>query len=68
MKKKDSQPNPEVVKLIAISKESNQYALAEKLGTSQSRISEYKNGYKAITVQTLKSWCEILQIDIKKLF
>lgn len=68
MKKQNSQPNPEVVKLIAMSAEPSQQALAEKLGTTPSRISEYKNGYKTITVQTLKSWCEILKIDIKKLF
>lgn len=67
MKKQNSQPNPEVVKLIALAGES-QKNLAEKLGTSPTRISEYKNGYKTITVQTLKSWCEILKIDIKKLF
>lgn len=68
MKKQNSQPNPEVIKLIAIAGERSQGALAEKLGTTPSRISEYKNGYKTITVQTLKSWCEILKIDIKKLF
>lgn len=67
MKKQNSQPNPEVVKLIALARES-QKDLADKLGTTPSRISEYKNGYKTITVQTLKSWCEILKIDIKKLF
>lgn len=67
MKKQNSQPNPEVVKLIGIAGES-QKDLAQKLGTSPTRISEYKNGYKTITVQTLKSWCEILKIDIKKLF
>lgn len=68
MKKQNSQPNPEVIKLIVMAGERSQAVLAEKLGTAQSRISEYKNGYKAITVQTLKSWCEILKIDIKKLF
>ena len=38
------------------------------LGVPQSRISEYINGKKNITVKRLKQWCEILNIDIKLLF
>lgn len=59
--------NPEVVKLIAIA-ERSQAQLAKDLGTTENRISEYKNGKKGITVQRLKSWCQILNIDIKTLF
>lgn len=38
------------------------------LGVPQQRVSEYVNGKKNITVKRLKSWCEILEIDIKELF
>lgn len=59
--------NPEVVKLIAIA-ERSQAQLAKDLGTTENRISEYKTGKKAMNVQRLKSWCQILNIDIKTLF
>ena len=57
----------EVEKLILISKKTAK-ELAPILGTTSGRISEYKTGKTAITVNKLKSWCDILQIDIKKLF
>jgi transcriptional regulator with XRE-family HTH domain len=57
----------EVKKLIALSG-LTQKALAEKLGTKPERITEYKNGKHEITVNKLKKWCEILNIDIKYLF
>lgn len=55
----------EVEKLIKLFKGS-QKEMAAKLGTTESRISEYKKGKHAITVKKLKEWCEILNIDIKK--
>ena len=55
----------EVEKLIKLFKGS-QREMAAKLGTKESRISEYKKGKHAITVEKLRNWCEILGIDIKK--
>lgn len=46
----------------------SQSEMAAALGTTQPRISEYITGKKNITVKRLKSWCEILDIDIKQLF
>ncbi len=57
----------EVEKLILISKKTAK-ELSPILGTTEARISEYKTGKTAITVNRLKSWCKILHIDIKKLF
>lgn len=57
----------EIKKLIILSK-LTQSKLAEKLNTKSERISEYKNGKHEITVNKLKKWCEILEIDIKELF
>lgn len=45
-----------------------QTKMATALGIPQQRISEYINGKKNITVKRLKSWCDILKIDIKELF
>ena len=45
-----------------------QTQMSATLGVPQSRISEYINGKKNITVKRLKQWCEILNIDIKLLF
>ena len=55
----------EVEKLIKLFKGS-QKEMAAKLGTTESRISEYKKGKHAIPVKKLKEWCEILGVDIKK--
>lgn len=57
----------EVNKLIQLSRLSQQ-ELAIKLNTKESRISEYKKGKHDIKIGKLKSWCEILGIDIKELF
>lgn len=65
--KKNKKDNPEVLKLISIVGLS-QKQLAEQLGVAPARISEYKTGKTAITVQTLKSWCKKLNINIKDLF
>lgn len=54
----------EVQKLIELFNGS-QKEMAAKLGTTQSRISEYKKGKHAITVEKLRNWCDILKIDIK---
>ena len=45
-----------------------QTQMSATLGVPQSRISEYINGKKNITVKRLKQWCNILNIDIKLLF
>lgn len=57
----------EVEKLILISKKPAK-ELAVILETTETRISEYKNNKRAIPLSKLKSWCEILKIDIKNLF
>lgn len=57
----------EIKKLIILSG-LKQNKLAEKLNTKPERITEYKNGKHEITVNKLKKWCEILNIDIKYLF
>jgi|GEM_PF-2412664 len=57
----------EVEKLILISKKSGT-ELASILKTSENTISRYKTGKVKITVERLKEWCDILGIDIKKLF
>ena len=57
----------EINKLIQLSG-LPQKELAEKLNTQPARISEYKNGKRGITVEKLKEWCKILNIDIRNLF
>lgn len=57
----------EVRKLLEIFGGS-QIKMAQSLGVTQPRISEYINGKKNITVKRLKEWCNILNIDIKQLF
>lgn len=57
----------EVEKLVLISKKTGK-ELAPILKTTETRISEYKNNKRAIPLQKLKNWCEILKIDIKELF
>lgn len=57
----------EVTKLIKISG-LTQRELSIVLKTPESRISEYKKGKHDITVNKLKDWCKMLNIDIKKLF
>lgn len=54
----------EIRKLINLFNGS-QKEMAAKLGTTPSRISEYKNGKFSITVKKLRRWCEILGVDIK---
>ena len=57
----------EIEKLILISKKTAK-ELAPILNTTEARISEYKTGKRIISLRKLKEWCEILNIDIKKLF
>ena len=57
----------EVAKLLQLYG-GTQSKMGAALGVPQSRISEYINGKKNITVKRLKQWCEILNIDIKLLF
>ena len=57
----------EVAKLLQLYG-GTQTQMGAALGVPQSRISEYINGKKNITVKRLKEWCEILNIDIKLLF
>ena len=57
----------EVAKLLQLYG-GTQTQMSATLGVPQSRISEYINGKKNITVKRLKQWCEILNIDIKLLF
>lgn len=57
----------EVEKLILLSKKTAK-ELAPILKTTESRISEYKRGKRAIPLSKLKNWGEILKIDIKELF
>ena len=57
----------EVAKLLQLYG-GTQSKMGSALGVPQSRISEYINGKKNITVKRLKEWCEILNIDIKLLF
>ena len=57
----------EVAKLLQLYG-GTQTQMSAVLGVPQSRISEYINGKKNITVKRLKQWCEILNIDIKLLF
>lgn len=66
--RKENQPSQEVIKLIALSGYEKQGELAEKLGVRPASISDYKTGKTAISVNTLKAWCDILNINIKKLF
>lgn len=68
LRKKETQRAPEIIKLIKLSGIESQQELAKKLGVRPASISDYKTGKTAITVNTLKSWCEILGINIKKLF
>lgn len=68
LRKKEPQTVPEIVKLINLSGIDSQQELAKKLGVRPASISDYKTGKTAITVNTLKSWCKILDINIKKLF
>lgn len=44
-----------------------QAQLAEKVGVAPARISEYMKGKRNITLNRLKQWCSILDIDIKRL-
>ena len=57
----------EIEKLIIISVKTAK-ELAPILETSETKISKYKTGFSKISVEKLKQWCEILEIDIKKLF
>ncbi len=57
----------EIEKLILISKKTAK-ELALILKTTETRISEYKKGKRTIPLAKLKSWCEVLEIDIKQLF
>ncbi|WP_017686166.1 helix-turn-helix domain-containing protein [Riemerella anatipestifer] len=57
----------EVEKLILISRKTAK-ELAVILKTKESTISRYKTNQNKITVERLKEWCRILNIDIKKLF
>ena len=57
----------EIEKLILISKKTAK-ELAPILNTTEARISEYKTGKRVISLRKLKEWCEILGIDIKKVF
>ncbi|MCU7570494.1 helix-turn-helix domain-containing protein [Riemerella anatipestifer] len=57
----------EVEKLILISGKTAK-ELAPTLNTSETQISRYRSGKFKITVELLKEWCRILNIDIKKLF
>lgn len=57
----------EVEKLILLSGKTAK-EIAPMLKTTEARISEYKNGRRGISVKKLREWCEILQIDIKRLF
>lgn len=66
--RKESKPSREIIKLIALSGIEGQGKLAERLGVRPASISDYKTGKTAISVNTLKAWCKILNIDIKKLF
>ena len=57
----------EVNKLIELSGLS-QKELSVKLKTPESRISEYKRGKHDIKIGKLKSWCDVLGVDIRELF
>ena len=57
----------EIEKLILISGKTAK-ELAPILGVSETKISKYKTGFSKISVEKLKEWCEILEIDIKRLF
>lgn len=57
----------EVAKLLKLYG-GTQTQMGAVLGVPQQRVSEYINGNKNITVKRLKSWCDILKIDIKQLF
>ncbi len=57
----------EIHKLIELSK-IPQKEIAEKVGVSPARLSEYKKGKSSIGMDRLKKWCEILNINIKDLF
>lgn len=67
IEKKFKKRMEEIKKLIELSGLS-QDDLAKKLNTQPARISEYKNGKRGITLEKLKQWCELLEIDIKTLF
>lgn len=55
----------EVQKLLDLTGLS-QKDLADKVGVPAPRISEYVSGKYRIRLDRLKEWCEILEIDIKK--
>ena len=67
MKIQNSTNMNEVEKLILISGKTAK-ELAPILETSETKISKYKTGFSKITVEKLKEWCKILEIDIKRLF
>lgn len=68
IEKKHLKRMKEIAKLIELSGYTSQEELAKKLNTKSSRISEYKTGKRGITLERLKEWCKILEIDIKELF
>lgn len=41
-----------------------QYEIAEKVGLSRSAVSNIESGNRALTLNTLKRFCEVYQIDI----
>ena len=57
----------EVEKLRLMTK-LNQTDFAKLVGTTQRQFSRYESGKSPITLEKLKLWCDILEIDIKKLF
>jgi transcriptional regulator with XRE-family HTH domain len=65
--RKERTPSQEMLKLISLSGLTQQQ-IADKVGVREASVSDYKTGKTAITVKTLKKWCEILEIDIKYLF
>ena len=67
MKIQNSTKMNEVEKLILISGKTAK-ELAPILGVSETKISKYKTGFYKVTVEKLKEWCKILEIDIKRLF
>lgn len=46
----------------------NQTDFAKLVGTTQRQVSRYESGKFSIPLDKLKSWCEIIGIDIKTLF
>lgn len=65
--RKERTPSHEMIKLISLSGLTQQQ-IADKVGVREASVSDYKTGKTAITVNTLKKWCEALKIDIKYLF